>query len=116
MSAQTEVDYAIVRECWPMLNGALHDVGDYATVVPDELADRVRRLTSVYDAVCPLVAPGMEASSKLVETVFPQLYVALDDMIDCAPNAPKTLLVKCKKLLPSWAPNSFEQKQLGKSK
>jgi hypothetical protein len=86
MSAQTEVDYAIVRECWPMLNVALHD------------------------------APGMEASSNLVETVFPQLYVALDDMLDCAPNAPKTLLVKCKKLLPSWAPNSFEQKQLGKSK
>lgn len=48
----------------------------------------------------------------IVEHIVPQLYVAIDDLLEHAEKAPKELIIRAKKLLPSWCPNSFEQKPL----
>lgn len=49
----------------------------------------------------------------IVTALLPQLYVVIDDLLDeiGESNVPKELLVRCKKLLPSYLPHSFEAKK-----
>ena len=50
-----------------------------------------------------------QVDAAIISAILPQLYVVIDDLLDHAPNAPKELVVRAKRLLPSWAPHSFEQ-------
>lgn len=54
--------------------------------------------------------------AAIVGVILPQLYVVIDDLLDHAQGAPKELLIRAKKLLPAWAPHSFEQRPMGKAK
>lgn len=45
----------------------------------------------------------------IVETIMPQLYVLIDDLLDHAPDAPRELVMRAKKMLPDWAPHSMLQ-------
>ena len=54
--------------------------------------------------------------AAIAMTLLPQFYVVIDDLLDHAPNAPKELVIRAKKLLPDIYPQSFEQSPLGKKK
>lgn len=50
--------------------------------------------------------------------LLPQCYVVIDDLLDelGEEKVPRELLVRAKKLLPAWAPHSFEQMPMGGKK
>lgn len=54
-----------------------------------------------------------EIDSAIVHSTVPELYVVIDDLLDYVrADVPKELLIRAKKLLPNWAPHSFEQSPL----
>ena len=48
-------------------------------------------------------------NSAIIKAILPQLYVVIDDLLDHAPDAPKELIVRAKRLLPDIYPQSFAQ-------
>lgn len=46
----------------------------------------------------------------IVEHVLPQAYTIIDDLLDHVDHKklPKELLIRAKRILPGWAPHSFE--------
>lgn len=60
------------------------------------------------------MTPDDRVNAAIVSVILPQLYVAIDDLLDHAPNAPKELVLRAKKLLPNIYPQSLEQSPMGK--
>lgn len=50
-----------------------------------------------------------QVDRAIVETIMPQLYTVIDDLLDHAKDAPKEVIMRAKKLLPDWAPHSMVQ-------
>lgn len=61
------------------------------------------------------MTPEHKVDAAILQVMLPQLYVAIDDLLDHAPNAPKELVIRAKRLLPAIYPHSMEQNPLGKS-
>ncbi|WP_343735331.1 hypothetical protein [Acidovorax sp.] len=47
--------------------------------------------------------------AAILATILPQLYIVIDDLLDHAQGAPKELIIRAKKLLPDYCPQSFAQ-------
>lgn len=56
------------------------------------------------------MSPEHEIDSLIIETILPQAYFCIDELITAIgeKNIPKPLLIKCKRLLPKNYTNSFE--------
>lgn len=73
-----------------------------------ELFDRCQRIVSFWRDLGDM-QKRHTAGDEVICSVLPQMYVALDDLLDVV-QPPKKLLIEAKKMLPNWAANSFEQK------
>lgn len=50
--------------------------------------------------------------AAILSAILPQLYIVIDDLLDHAKGAPKELVVRAKKLLPDYCPQSFSQSKI----